>query len=109
MIGFRRKWFKDSPDKIRGKAKKEQHLNFQLIKNLQKPEENVDLVSAYFVPEKQGAKHLSELAQNGVQVRVLTNSFKANDVSIVHAFYGKYRKELLENGVQLYEFFAHAG
>ncbi|MCU4587768.1 phospholipase D family protein [Acinetobacter ursingii] len=95
---------KDSPDKIRGKAKKEQHLNFQLIKNLQKPEENVDLVSAYFVPEKQGAKHLSELAQNGVQVRVLTNSFKANDVSIVHAFYGKYRKELLENGVQLYEF-----
>ncbi|WP_151980722.1 phospholipase D family protein [Acinetobacter guerrae] len=95
---------KDSPDKIRAKAKKEQHLNFQLIKNLEKPEENIDLVSAYFVPEKQGAKHLSELAQNGVQVRVLTNSFKANDVSVVHAFYGKYRKELLENGVQLYEF-----
>ena len=95
---------KDSPDKIRAKAKKEQHLNFQLIKNLEKPEDNIDLVSAYFVPEKDGAKHLSQLAQNGVQIRVLTNSFKANDVPVVHAFYGKYRKQLLENGVQLYEF-----
>ena len=95
---------KDSPDKIRAKAKKEQHLNFQLIKNLEKPEENIDLVSAYFVPEKDGAQHLSQLAQNGVQVRVLTNSYKANDVPLVHAFYGKYRKQLLENGVQLYEF-----
>ncbi|WP_130802402.1 phospholipase D family protein [Acinetobacter ihumii] len=95
---------KDSPDKIRAKAKKEQHLNFQLIKNLEKPEENIDLVSAYFVPEKEGAQHLSQLAQNGVQVRVLTNSYKANDVPVVHAFYGKYRQQLLENGVQLYEF-----
>ena len=43
---------KDSPDKIRAKAKKEQHLNFQLIKNIEKPQENLDLISAYFVPEK---------------------------------------------------------
>jgi putative cardiolipin synthase len=47
---------------------------------------------------------LGDLAQDGVKVRVLTNSFKANDVAVVHAFYGKYRKELLEQGVQLYEF-----
>ncbi|ENN6006936.1 phospholipase D family protein [Acinetobacter baumannii] len=95
---------KDSPDKIRSKAKKEEHLNFQLINHLEKPESNVDLISAYFIPEKQGAKILSTLAKEGVEVRVLTNSFKANDVAVVHAFYGKYRKELLKNGVQLYEF-----
>ncbi|MDR6106537.1 putative cardiolipin synthase [Acinetobacter baylyi] len=95
---------KDAPDKIRAKANKEQHLNFQLIKHLEKPEDNVDLISAYFVPEKQGAKHLSDMAQEGIKVRVLTNSFKANDVPVVHAFYAKYRQELLENGVQLYEF-----
>lgn len=100
---------KDSPDKIRAKTKKEQNINFQIIRNLNKPEENIDLVSAYFVPEKSGAKHLSELAQSGIQVRVLTNSFKANDVSIVHAFYGKYRQQLLENGVQLYEFLPTLG
>lgn len=96
----------DSPSKIRAKAKKEQHLNFQLIHQLQKPEQSVDIISAYFVPEKKGEKMLSDLAQTNVHVRVLTNSFKANDVFLVHAFYGKYRKDLLKNQVELYEFLA---
>ncbi|MCU4612020.1 phospholipase D family protein [Acinetobacter parvus] len=95
---------KDSPDKIKSKAKKKEHLNFQLIQHLEQPEKNVDLISAYFVPEKKGAKMLNDLAKDGVKVRVLTNSFKANDVAVVHAFYGKYRQNLLEHGVQLYEF-----
>ena len=95
---------KDSPDKIKSKAKKKEHLNFQLIQQLEQPEKNVDLISAYFVPEKKGAKMLTDLAKDGVKVRVLTNSFKANDVAVVHAFYGKYRQNLLEHGVQLYEF-----
>lgn len=94
----------DSPSKIRSKAKKEQHLNFQLLNRLEKPEQSVDIISAYFVPEKKGEKMLSELAQNNIQVRVLTNSFKANDVLLVHAFYGKYRKNLLKDNVELYEF-----
>lgn len=94
----------DSPSKIRSKAKKEQHLNFQLLNRLEKPEQSVDIISAYFVPEKKGEKMLSELAQNNIQVRVLTNSFKANDVFLVHAFYGKYRKNLLKDNVELYEF-----
>ena len=95
---------KDSPDKIKSKAKKKEHLNFQLIQHLEQPEKNVDLISAYFVPEKKGAEMLTDLAKDGVKVRVLTNSFKANDVAVVHAFYGKYRQNLLEHGVQLYEF-----
>ena len=95
---------KDSPDKIKSKAKRKEHLNFQLIQHLEQPEKNVDLISAYFVPEKKGAKMLTDLAKDGVKVRVLTNSFKANDVAVVHAFYGKYRQNLLEHGVQLYEF-----
>ena len=95
---------KDSPDKIKSKAKKKEHLNFQLIQHLEQPEKNVDLISAYFVPEKKGAKMLTDLAEDGIKVRVLTNSFKANDVAVVHAFYGKYRQNLLEHGVQLYEF-----
>ena len=95
---------KDSPDKIKSKAKKKEHLNSQLIQQLEQPEKNVDLISAYFVPEKKGAKMLTDLAEDGIKVRVLTNSFKANDVAVVHAFYGKYRQDLLEHGVQLYEF-----
>ncbi|WP_406741448.1 phospholipase D family protein [Acinetobacter shaoyimingii] len=95
---------KDSPEKVKSKAKKEEHLNFQLVQRLKVPEKSVDIISAYFVPQDIGEAHLSRLAQNGVDVRVLTNSFKANDVALVHAFYAKYRKNLLKNGVQLYEF-----
>ena len=95
---------KDSPSKIKAKAKKEEHLNFQLLNRLDKPEQSVDIVSAYFVPEKIGANRLKKLSEDGVQVRVLTNSFQANDVPLVHAFYSKYRHDLLEHDVQLYEF-----
>lgn len=95
---------KDSPDKIRAKAKKEQQLNFQLQNRLSVPDHDVDLISAYFVPEKSGTEKIGQLSQDGVHVRILTNSFKANDVSLVHAYYAKYRIDLLKSGVELYEF-----
>lgn len=95
---------KDTPDKIKDKAKKEQHINFQMVNNLAIPQQNVDLISAYFVPQKKGEQTISALAEKGVKVRVLTNSFKANDVALVHAFYAKYRLDLLKSGVELYEF-----
>ena len=36
-------------------------------------------------------------------MRILTNSLASNDVAIVHAGYQKYRKKLLQGGVELYE------
>jgi cardiolipin synthase C len=95
---------KDSPSKIKSRAPKEEHLNFQLLAHLDKPEQSIDIVSAYFVPEKIGADKLKKLASENVKVRVLTNSYQANDVPLVHAFYAKYRKDLLKNDVGLYEF-----
>lgn len=95
---------KDPPNKIHNDNKKDQHINFQMVKHLEVPESDVDLISAYFVPQKQGAEKIAQLAENGVNVRILTNSFKANDVALVHAFYAKYRKQLLQHGVELYEF-----
>ncbi|MBA1105730.1 phospholipase D family protein, partial [Escherichia coli] len=65
---------KDSPSKIKSRAKKEEHLNFQLQTHLEKPMESIDIISAYFVPERKGKKHLANLAQSDIQVRVLTNS-----------------------------------
>jgi putative cardiolipin synthase len=45
----------------------------------------------------------SAAAGAGTQVRVLTNSLAANDVAAVHGGYSRYRKPLLEGGVQLWE------
>lgn len=75
----------------------------RLEKALGRPDKELDLVSPYFVPGKDGTAGLTALAKRGVKVRVLTNSLSATDVAPVHAGYAKYRKELLEAGVTLYE------
>jgi putative cardiolipin synthase len=64
---------------------------------------NLDMVSPYFVPGEDGARALEDLARSGVRVRVLTNSFAATDVSVVHAGYAKRRCGLARAGVALYE------
>jgi len=61
------------------------------------------LVSPYFVPGTAGVEFLSDRRQEGVSVRVLTNSLAATDVWLVHAGYMKYRRPLLERGVRLFE------
>ncbi|WP_228258824.1 phospholipase D family protein [Acinetobacter ihumii] len=94
----------DAPDKILDQAVDQQLIYNQMLHIMGYPTQHLELVSAYFVPTPSGTQYLSQLCRQGVKVRVLTNSFAANDVAIVHAFYSQYRKQLLENGVKLYEF-----
>lgn len=61
------------------------------------------IISPYFVPGNSGSVLLSGQVMRGMKVRVLTNSLAANNVPMVHAGYSKYRKPLLEHGVELYE------
>lgn len=61
------------------------------------------MISAYFVPGEEDTKYFTSLAKHGVKVRVLTNSLAATDEPLVHAGYSRYRRELLEGGVELYE------
>jgi putative cardiolipin synthase len=61
------------------------------------------LVSAYFVPTRVGTDTLVAFAQQGVKVRVLTNSLEATDLAVVHAGYAKHRHALLAGGVELFE------
>ncbi len=76
----------------------------QVMKIMGEPKQHIELASAYFVPTQQGTYYLKQLKVQGVKVRVLTNSFAANDVAIVHAFYSQYRVEMLKSGVELFEF-----
>lgn len=94
----------DHPNKALGKAKDQELLYSQVLKIMGQPKQHMELVSAYFVPTKQGTAYLNHLSSHGIKVRVLTNSLVANDVAVVHSFYSQYRKSLLKNGVQLYEF-----
>ncbi len=61
------------------------------------------LVSPYFVPGEAGMRALRQLRERNVKIRILTNSLASTDVAAVHAGYRRYRPELLQMGVELYE------
>ena len=94
----------DQPDKIlHDFDESEYHLAPKLKPYAAGVKEELIIFSPYFVPGKPGTAFLTQLAQRGVRVRILTNSLASNDVGIVHAGYSKYRKDLLRSGVELYE------
>jgi cardiolipin synthase C len=61
------------------------------------------IISPYFIPGNKGVAWLDGLVKRGVRVTVLTNSLAATDVGAVHAGYQQYRESMLEAGVRLYE------
>ena len=65
--------------------------------------------AAYFIIRERGVETSRRLKERGVKVRVLTNSLAANDVLAAHAGYSKTRRELIENGVEVYELRPDAG
>jgi cardiolipin synthase C len=61
------------------------------------------LISPYFVPGAAGLALLRGLAARGVAVSVVTNSLAATDVVAVHGGYARYRRPMLEAGIELFE------
>jgi putative cardiolipin synthase len=93
----------DDPVKGQGIATPGQLMIHRLGAILGSVQDRLDLVSAYFVPGKQGTEFFVGLARKGKQVNILTNALNTTDVLLVHAGYTKYRRSLLEGGVKLYE------
>ena len=67
------------------------------------------LISPYFVPGRAGLALLRELSRARRAGRVVTNSLAATDVVAVHGGYAKYRRALLDAGVELFELKPGAG
>lgn len=94
----------DSPDKgIKDKAKKADSIVTPLAESLRSAEQELIIISPYFVPLKSGVEGLAALEQRGVEVTVITNSLAANNQFAVHGGYAPSRKPLLEAGVEIYE------
>lgn len=93
----------DDPAKALGKARGRALIGAQIAHALGDPEQALDVISPYFIPTDEGVAALAALRDQGVRVRVLTNSVQATDVVVVHAGYAKYRKPLLRHGVELFE------
>jgi putative cardiolipin synthase len=78
-----------------------------LLPQLQQARREILIASPYFVPGEAGTRTLAEIARRGVRVRILTNSLAANDVAAVHGGYTRYRRALLEAGIELWELKPH--
>lgn len=74
-----------------------------LVPMVRATQAQLSVISPYFVPGDDVTAEFAKTVAAGKQVRVLTNSLAANDVAAVHGGYSRYRKPLLEGGVQLWE------
>lgn len=94
----------DDPDKLSPRRRSRRaDLITQLRSITGAPQQRLLISSPYFVPGRDGVDLLGALRDAGVGVQVLTNSYRANDVRLVHVGYAKYRVPLLRRGVQLFE------
>jgi putative cardiolipin synthase len=95
----------DAPSKVLSKGEPDPHLLLatQLAPELNGVSKELIMVSAYIVPGQPGLVYLTDRADAGVSISLLTNSLEATDVPATHGGYAPYRKTLLEHGVQLFE------
>jgi putative cardiolipin synthase len=95
----------DSPDKkavVNGS--RVGHLMYEPVAQVAKQgTAEMLVVTPYFVPSKDELALLEARRQEGVRVRVLTNSLESNPDTAAHAGYTRYRVRLLRDGVQLNE------
>ncbi|USD66927.1 phospholipase D family protein [Vibrio sp. SCSIO 43136] len=95
----------DRPEKMSGE---DRSLIDSLSTILEDTEQSLLIISPYFVPTEEGTTNLIEAKKRGIDIIVVTNSLASNDVFAVHGWYAKYRKSLVENGIQLWEIKANA-
>lgn len=95
----------DDPNKVTMKERDEKRaqVSAALVPLAQATQSRLLIVSPYFVPGDRGTAVLTSAARSKRSVRVLTNSLVANDVAAVHGGYSRYREQLLDAGVQLWE------
>jgi putative cardiolipin synthase len=95
----------DTPEKLTNATKKIEYqaLVTEIERRAALATSEIIIISPYFVPGKEGADLIASYAQRGVRVAVLTNSLASTNHVPVHSGYARYRKQLLEAGVELYE------
>ena len=95
----------DDPDKSLKRRPDELYplLTPRLLEFARAVEDELIILSPYFVPRKEGMALFRELRDRDVTVRVITNSLASTNQPLVHTGYAAVRKRLLGMGVLLYE------
>ncbi len=100
----------DTPDKLTNSISTEQmQLAAELRQAIHMADEEIIFITPYYVPGKRGVEFARGLVNHGSRVVVLTNSLASNNHVAVHSGYARYRRDVIEAGVELYELRANAG
>ncbi|HEY5803799.1 MAG TPA: phospholipase D family protein [Lysobacter sp.] len=101
------KFVSDDPLKIQLKdtdsAMQRSAVLATLAPAIRSAQRELHLISPYFVPGPDATRSLVASSTAGTDVRVLTNSLAATDVAAVHGGYSRYRDDLVDGGVKLWE------
>ncbi len=104
LVAARTRIVQDHPDKVRNLIRRRRsEMSDYLLQLVSAAEQELIVISPYFVPQKQGVEFFGALVRKGVRVVIISNSLASTNHSSVHAVYARYRKPLLQHGVELYE------
>ena len=94
----------DMPEKVRNLVRRSPSVTSEyLTEMVSAANRELVVISPYFVPQKQGVDFFGALVKKGVRVTIVTNSLASTNHASVHAVYARYRKPLLQQGIELYE------
>jgi putative cardiolipin synthase len=94
----------DLLDKVRNPLKRGPSASMDYLQQMvSAASEELIVISPYFVPQSQGVDFFAALVRKGVRVVIISNSLASTNHTSVHAVYARYRKPLLQQGVELYE------
>ncbi len=102
--------FADSPDRVishrrlaPAAADDGPTVRQSLMTELLLAREDVLVSSPYMVPDRSVIEDMREGRLYGLPITIITNSLASTDEPLVHAGYRRYRGEMLDLGVQVYE------
>lgn len=90
----------DEPDKL---ETGDEEVTYQLTQLGEAKDHEIIYEAAYLIPGADGIEIARMNKEKGIRQRMLTNSLATNNVVAAHAGYLKYRRALIENGVELFE------
>jgi phosphatidylserine/phosphatidylglycerophosphate/cardiolipin synthase-like enzyme len=95
----------DRPAKIASETSPEEEVTIanNLSALMLSAKQELLVISPYFVPGKEGVEMFAKLVDQGVHIRILTNSLASTDSPLVHTGYARYRVGLLKLGIELSE------
>ena len=94
----------DDPEKLLNKVSADyQVLVTAIAAVVDEAKSEVVVLTPYFIPGKNGVEFWRSITKKGVRVVIITNSLASNNHIPVHSAYARYRHDIIEAGVELYE------